>query len=224
MMTRSPATLDTVLSPAPLRRLQFTIALAVSTVANASAGEAPLLAVKMLNPPAAPLESAVAELKTAGVRAVYCRVDNLLATPTTSAHVRNFRQLLADSNITFHITAPVFLDTAALARDPALAGIGHLGNPSREPGVAWLGFVCPARPDYRQQRQAQILNQVRELRPDGLSLDFVRYFIYWERAKPDQSAEEIEKFCFCDHCLHEMETTLGFQFPADASNRTARSR
>jgi hypothetical protein len=197
--------------------------LLAGVLAFPAAPQQPLFAVKMLRAPLAPVEALVKELRAAGVKAVYCRSDDLFTDPVAGRNLREFRRLLREAGIAFHITAPVFLDTAAIARDPSLAGIGHLGNTSREPGVAWLGFVCPARPDYRRRRLDDMIAKVRDLRPDGLSLDFIRYFIYWERVKPDQPADSLEKFCFCDYCLERMQADLDLQFPAGATTRQAKA-
>src|SRR6185369_14743916 len=139
-----------------------------------------------------------------GVTAVFCRTDKLFTDPTAGRNLREFRKLLAAAGIRFYITAPVFCDPDAVRKNPGLLGIGHLGNPSKTPGVEWNTFVCPTRTDYRKQRTADIVSHVRELQPDGLSLDFIRYFVYWERVKPEQTGESLEKFCFCDSCLRLM--------------------
>ncbi len=198
------------------------LALFLSFSAGAAAA-APEFAVKMLNPPAAPLEPVVEQLRRAGVNQVYCRSDRLFTDPATGRNLREFRKLLAAAGIGFHIVAPVFLDPEAIAKDPSLAGIGHLGNASQAPGIAWLGFVCPARPEFRKQRIDDLVAKVRDLRPDGLSLDFIRYFVYWERVTPRQPAASIEKFCFCDYCLRRMESDLHLRFPATATSRQGKA-
>ena len=137
--------------------------------------------------------------------------------------MREFRKLLRDAGIQFYITVPVFLNPDALAKDPSLVGYGSMGNPSKSTEAAWLQFVCPARLDYRKQRIAWFVSLVREVHPDGLSLDFIRYFIYWEAVAPDRTGDSIEKFCFCDYCLRLMTAELGFHFPADAATRQAKA-
>jgi hypothetical protein len=41
---------------------------------------------------------------------------------------------------------------------------------------------------------------VQRLRPDGLSIDFIRQFVFWEMIYPDRSAQSIDMACFCDSC------------------------
>ena len=195
-------------------------------VANARGSAAPRgreVAVKMLSPPPPPLAPVVEQLRAAGITSVFCRADNLFTDPDAGRSLRELRKLLAEAGIKFYITAPVFLDPEAIEKDPGLAGIGHLGNPSKVTDLKWYGFVCPARPEYRKRRIAGIVGQVGELRPDGLSLDFIRYFVHWERVKPGQPGDSIERFCFCDHCLGLMNTELGLRFPAGAGPRQAKA-
>jgi len=182
-----------------------------------------IFAVKMLTPPAAPVASVIGRLHKAGITAVFARIDDFFTDATVERNVRDFRKRLRDARVQFYITVPVFLDPEALARDPGLVGYGSMGNPSKSKEAAWLQFVCPTRPEYRKQRIAWFVSLVRELRPDGLSLDFIRYFVYWEAVGPGQAGDSIEKFCFCDYCLRLMTAELGFHFPADALTRQAKA-
>jgi hypothetical protein len=177
----------------------------------------------MLTPPVAPVAPVVEQLHKAGITAVFTRIDDFFADATVERNVREFRKLLRDAGIQSYITVPVFLDPDALAKDPSLVGYGSVGNQSKSTQANWLQFVCPVRPDYRKQRIAWFVSLVRELRPDGLSLDFVRYFIYWEAVAPDRRGDSIEKFCFCDYCLRLMTAELGFHFPADAITRQGKA-
>ena len=192
-------------------------------VASAAAAQGRVVAVKMLTPPLAPLAPVVERLHKVGITAVFARIDDFFADATVERDVRKFRKLLRDAGIQFYITVPVFLNPDALAKDPNLVSYGSMGNPSKSTEAAWLQFVCPTRPDYRKQRIAWFVSLVRELHPDGLSLDFIRYFIYWEAVAPDRTGDSIEKFCFCDYCLRLMTAELGFNFPTDAVTRQAKA-
>jgi hypothetical protein len=194
-----------------------------ASVVAPAAAQPRVVAVKMLTPPVAPVAPVVEQLHKAGITAVFARIDDFFADATVERNVREFRKLLGDAGIQFYNTVPVFLDPAALAKDPSLVGYGSMGNPSKSTEADWLQFVCPTRPDYRKQRISWFASLVRELHPDGLSLDFIRYFIYWEAVAPDRTGDSIEKFCFCDYCLRLMTAELGFHFPADAGTRQAKA-
>jgi len=207
-------------APAPASPLDKSIPAPV--VASAPAPRR-VVAVKMLTPPVAPVAPVVEQLQKAGITRVFARIDEFFADPAVERNVREFRKLLRDAGIQFYNTVPVFLDPDALAKDPGLVGYGSMGNPSKSTEADWLQFVCPARPDYRNRRIDWFASLVRELHPDGLSLDFIRYFIYWEAVAPDRRGDSIEKFCFCDYCLRMMTAELGFRFPADAVTRQAKA-
>jgi hypothetical protein len=206
-----------------LKDLPFTLLLIFFAAPVLAASSANFVAVKMLNPPAAPVAPVVEELRAAGVQAVFCRTDALFTDAAVGGNIREFRKLLADAGMQFFITAPVFCDPEAVKKDPGLMGFGSLGNPSKAEGADWLAFVCPTRQSYRKARIAAIARQLRELRPDGLSLDFIRYFIYWEKVAPGRTGDSLEKFCFCDHCLRLMTSELGLQFPAELKTRQAKA-
>jgi hypothetical protein len=195
----------------------------LSPVVSSAVAQGRVVAVKMLTPPLVPVAPVVEQLHKAGITAVFARIDDFFADTTVERNVREFRKLLRDAGIQFYITVPVFLNPDALAKDPSLVGYGSMGNPSKSTEAAWLQFVCPTRPDYRKQRIAWFVSLVREVHPDGLSLDFIRYFIYWEAVAPDRTGDSIEKFCFCDYCLRLMTAELGFHFPADAVTRQAKA-
>jgi len=192
-------------------------------VAVSPAPQGRVVGVKMLTPPTAPIAPVIEQLHKAGITAVFTRIDDFFADVTVARNVREFRKLLRDAGIQFYITVPVFLNPDALAKDPSLVGYGSMGNPSKSTEADWLQFVCPTRPDYRKQRVAWFVSLVRELHPDGLSLDFIRYFIYWEAVTPGRTGVSIEKFCFCDYCLRLMTEELGFHFPADIATRQAKA-
>jgi hypothetical protein len=188
-----------------------------------AAAQRRVVAVKLLTPPVAPVAPLVEQLHKAGITTVFARIDDFFADATVERNVREFRKLLGDAGIRFYNTVPVFLDPDALAKDPSLVAYGSMGNPSKSTEADWLQFVCPTRADYRRQRIAWFASLVRELHPDGLSLDFIRYFIYWEAVGPDRTGDSIEKFCFCDYCLRLMTVELGLDFPADAVTRQAKA-
>jgi hypothetical protein len=59
-------------------------------------------------------------------------------------------------------------------------------------------FVCPSRPEYRAKRTREIADLVRRLRPQGLSLDFIRHFVFWEKILPATRHSDIQPLlCLC---------------------------
>jgi hypothetical protein len=46
----------------------------------------------------------------------------------------------------------------------------------------------------------EVAELVKKLQPDGLSIDFIRQFVFWEMIYPDRTPESIDIACFCDSC------------------------
>ncbi|MBN2764247.1 MAG: hypothetical protein JXR41_14230 [Bacteroidales bacterium] len=108
-----------------------------------------------------------------------------------------FRQLLKENNIKTFLIFPVFYDPERLDQDSALYSVTNKGEIASED---WVEFVCPSRKGFRKIKAEEAAGLVRELQPDGLSIDFIRTFVFWEMIYPDRKAESIDIACFCDSC------------------------
>ncbi len=108
-----------------------------------------------------------------------------------------FRKLLKENNIGVYIIFPVFHAPELLKKDSTLYAITDKGEIAKDD---WVEFVCPSRADYRSMKVSEAADLVRVLEPDGLSIDFIRQFVFWEMIYPDRSAESIDMACFCDTC------------------------
>jgi hypothetical protein len=144
-----------------------------------------------------------AEWATLGINTAFIS-ETLASDPT-------FRDLADSRGIDTFLIAPVFFDPAALAEDPDLFAITAEGARARDD---WVQFVCPSRRGYRERRVGEISELVRRLRPEGLSLDFIRHFVFWEMVHPETSAESLPNTCFCPHCLASFGTETGIRPPA----------
>jgi hypothetical protein len=123
-----------------------------------------------------------------------------------------FRQLARQHKIRTFIILPIFFNLEALHSDPDLYALTNRGTPAVE---EWVEFVCPSREDYRKQKIDYIMNLVHDLDPDGLSLDFIRHFVFWEKVYPDRKPEDIPNTCFNIHCLQKFQSERNIQIPAD---------
>ena len=56
------------------------------------------------------------------------------------------------------------------------------------------------------------------LNPDGISIDFIRNFMFWEMIKPEQSADSIEHGCFCNTCVHDFSNEMNISFEDSLKN------
>ena len=116
------------------------------------------------------------------------------------------------------VIEPVFQNPAALAKEPDLAAITADGNPARDD---WVEFVCPSRSGYREQRVAEIADAVRRFRPQGLSIDFIRHFVFWEKLEIATAHPDIPNSCFCPHCTRAFAAQAGLAIPPSLSETSA---
>ena len=121
-----------------------------------------------------------------------------------------FRHELNATGISTFVIFPVFQNPEYLAENPDSRAITHHGIPATED---WVEFVCPSREDYRRLCRERLNEQLGRLQPDGLSLDFIRQFVYWEMIHPDREPESLDLACFCPHCIGEFKSQTGMYLP-----------
>ena len=121
-----------------------------------------------------------------------------------------FRQILKKNNIKVFIIFPVFYDAAILKHDSTLYAITDKGRIARE---EWVEFVCPSRMIYRKSKIDEAADIITKLEPDGLSIDFIRQFVFWEKIYPDRTAESIDMACFCDSCIDRFSKVKDITLP-----------
>ncbi len=111
---------------------------------------------------------------------------NTLFVSEALARTRDFREQAAARGLPLFVIFPVFQDPEVLKEDPGLAALTAAGTPARE---EWVEFVCPAREDHLRQKIDQLKSLVADCDPYAVSLDFIRYFVFWEKVAPDRSPE-----------------------------------
>lgn len=121
-----------------------------------------------------------------------------------------FRLALKKNNIQVFIIFPVFQNPEMLQKDSSLYAITDKGLKARD---AWVEFVCPSRENYRKAKIAELNDLIQKLDPDGISIDFIRQFVYWEMIYPDRKPESIDRACFCDSCLADFSGQQGIIIP-----------
>jgi hypothetical protein len=63
----------------------------------------------------------------------------------------------------------------------------------------------------------ELSEQIRTLDPDGISIDFIRQFVYWEKIYPDRDFMSIDRACYCDSCLAGFTRQKGISIPDTCS-------
>jgi hypothetical protein len=77
----------------------------------------------------------------------------------------------------------------------------------------WVEFICPSRTAFREMKINEAADLVRRLQPDGISIDFIRQFVFWEMIYPDRTSESIDLACFCDSCVNRLCQSEGIILP-----------
>jgi hypothetical protein len=116
-----------------------------------------------------------------------------------------FRELARQAGLEVFVIFPVLYAPEVLAADPSLSAVTAGGTPAKDD---WVEFACPSRVELRQRRVDEAVELVRRLRPDGLSIDFIRHFVFWEMVAPDTDPAGLPDACYCPHCLRRFAATL----------------
>jgi uncharacterized lipoprotein YddW (UPF0748 family) len=121
-----------------------------------------------------------------------------------------FRNAAKAQNISTFVIFPVFFNPEELARSPGLYAITAEGEAARE---EWVEFVCPSRTAYRKQIVDQARQVILNYDPDGLSIDFIRHFVFWEKVYPDRDPATLPLTCFDSVCLAAFRSESGISIP-----------
>ncbi len=128
---------------------------------------------------------------------------------------RTFRALAKKYSVALYVILPVFYDPEALKGDPDLYAITDKGEIAKE---EWVEFVCPTREEFKEQKIKNIKRIVQEFDPDGISIDFIRHFVFWEKVYPDRTLDSIPNTCFDSHCLNAFEKETGNVIPSELTD------
>jgi uncharacterized lipoprotein YddW (UPF0748 family) len=128
-----------------------------------------------------------------------------------------FRNLADQFKIKTFIILPIFFNPEALRENPDLYALTADGQKAIED---WVNFICPTRSDYRRQCIEYVQNLIRQLNPDGISLDFIRYFVFWEEIYPDRTLNSLPNTCFDASCLEKFQADKKITIPKNLVTTT----
>lgn len=102
--------------------------------------------------------------------------------------------LFRDEGLRLSFVEPVFLadessGTERLARD-------FHGRPAAD---GWVRFACPTDEAFLSGVYRRLESHAA-LHPDGMSLDFIRFFQFWEMVPPDAGRGDLVETCSCPRC------------------------
>lgn len=71
----------------------------------------------------------------------------------------------------------------------------------------WLRMLCPRGVNKKgkgllEWRASQIDEVIQCFSPTGISLDFIRHFVFWEEIYSEEDMDSSPRSCFCERCIH----------------------
>ena len=140
-------------------------------------------------------------------------INTVFVSPSLDS-IPAFREQAAKHQIKRFLILPTFYDPITLKNNPELYAITEKGVPAIE---EWVEFVCPNKTEFRQKKVLYFTNLIKDLKPDGISIDFIRYFAFWEKIYPDRSSASLTNTCFDKTCLDKFQNDTGIKIPESVS-------
>ena len=118
----------------------------------------------------------------------------------------SYKKALKNNNIKTWLNIPVFHNREYLDNHPGAWSITSAGKRAEK---QWLAMVCPSHDEYIDYLEDYTEKQLAAAEPDIVSLDFVRFFVFWEMVDTGGSPDNIEEGCYCPVCLSSFEKYTG---------------
>ena len=127
-------------------------------------------------------------------------------------------EVLNNSGIELWLIAPIFYNdenaynsanelklTSGHSPNWAICNDGKVAHEDMNEG-SWLTMVCPNDSVYLNHRIEYIKAALKKCHFTGVSLDFMRYFVFWEGRRPHTDPKTLRDACFCDACIADFAT------------------
>jgi hypothetical protein len=145
---------------------------------------------------------------------------NTVFVSATLGAVPEFKALAKKNGVTTFLIFPVFFGGPELEKRPDLYAIRADGTRAEDD---WVKFACPTREEYRAGKIEELRRAVRDVDPDVLSLDFMRFFVFWEKVYPDRAPSSLPDTCFDASCLAAFAEEMRIAVPADLPDTAAKA-
>jgi hypothetical protein len=121
-----------------------------------------------------------------------------------------FKTFTKKNNIDTYVILPIFYSPEDLGKDTSLFAITKHGEKAEK---EWVKFVCPSAEQYKANKINFISEFVKQHRPTGISLDFIRHFVFWEKIYPDADFDSLPNTCFDKRCITKYLEYIGEELP-----------
>ena len=128
--------------------------------------------------------------KEAGINTVFAGVSLLSD--------NEFKSLALKNNISTYAILPIFYSPEDIEKDSSLFAITRYGQRAEK---EWVKFVCPSDEQFKIIKINFISKFVGEHRPTGISIDFIRHFVFWEKGYPGTGFDSLPNTCFDKRCI-----------------------
>jgi len=173
----------------------------------------PVIGVKIYEA-APPFDGLFRQWRDLGINTAFVSEDLL-----TNA---DFRALARADHLRIFLIYPVFQSPEAIKESPEIAAVTASGAPARE---EWVEFVCPTKgDDYLERRIEHLRSLIAAGDPDVVSLDFIRFFVFWEKVAPDRTPGSLPQTCFCPSCLGLFERGYDVHIPAGLTGTAEKAK
>ena len=115
---------------------------------------------------------------------------------------------------------PVFYDKFWLQDHPEDFAILADGNQAIHD---WVKFVCPSSIEFMTHQQNELKRVIETIQPDGVSLDFIRFFVFWEMISKNET-DGLVQSCFDGRCLHRFAKEMEIALPVELEDVSEKSR
>jgi hypothetical protein len=123
-----------------------------------------------------------------------------------------FREQVRKAGLKYALIIRMFNDPETARADPSLVSTDRQGRPARRADDV---MICPSRADFRRAKLARMKALIERREPDAVTLDYFRFFIYWEGVDPQtpQSGVNFPAFCFDRACLEDFLCSTHLSIP-----------
>lgn len=125
-------------------------------------------------------------------------IDSLFVGDDAAADLE-FINKLKSTNIKVYFVFQSFYNPKYLEMNLSSYAITENGNRAED---EWVKFVCPTDPLYHIELKKRLKTTIELYEPDGISLDFIRQFVFWEKVLNGDSPRLV-KSCSCPRCVSD---------------------